>query len=51
MINVFQPSLGGEELEAVRRVFQSNWLGKGRLTGQFEEAFASHLGVPRKHLR
>jgi aminotransferase len=51
MINVFQPSLEAEELEAVRRVFQSNWLGKGALTGQFEEAFANHLGVPRQHLR
>lgn len=51
MINVFQPSLAEEELEAVRRVFQSNWLGKGRLTGEFEEAFAAHLGVPREHLR
>lgn len=51
MINVFQPALGVEELEAVRRVFQSNWLGKGRLTAEFEEAFAGHLGVPREHLR
>jgi dTDP-4-amino-4,6-dideoxygalactose transaminase len=51
MINVFQPSVGKEELEAVRRVFDSNWLGKGKLTGQFEEAFANHLGVPRKQLR
>jgi len=51
MINVFQPSLGVEELEAVRRVFESNWLGKGRLTGRFEEAFAAHLRVPREHLR
>ncbi len=51
MINVFQPSLGAEELEAVRRVFESNWLGKGRLTGKFEEAFAAHLDVPSGHLR
>ncbi|MFM7817269.1 MAG: DegT/DnrJ/EryC1/StrS family aminotransferase, partial [Verrucomicrobiota bacterium] len=48
---MFQPSLGVEELEAVRRVFESNWLGKGRLTGRFEEAFAAHLRVPREHLR
>jgi len=51
MINVFQPALGLEELEAVRRVFESNWLGKGRLTADFEGAFAGHLGVPREHLR
>lgn len=51
MINIDQPSLGAEELEAVRRVFESNWLGKGKLTAQFEDAFADHLGVPREHLR
>lgn len=51
MINVFQPSLGAEELEAVRRVFASNWPGKGKLTAQFEEAFANHLRVPRENLR
>ena len=51
MINVFQPALGLEELEAVRRVFESNWLGKGRLTADFEKAFAGHLGVPAEHLR
>ncbi|NQW46874.1 MAG: DegT/DnrJ/EryC1/StrS family aminotransferase, partial [Planctomycetes bacterium] len=51
MIHNCQPSLGAEELDAVRRVFQSNWLGKGRLTEEFEEAFAAHLDVPREHLR
>lgn len=51
MINLDQPSLGAEELEAVRRVFASNWLGKGKLTAQFEEEFANHLCVPREHLR
>ena len=51
MINLDQPSLGAEELEAVRRVFASNWLGKGKLTAQFEEEFANHLRVPREHLR
>lgn len=51
MINLDQPSLGAEELEAVRRVFASNWLGKGKLTAQFEQEFANHLRVPREHLR
>lgn len=45
MINVFQPSLGKEEAEAVAKVLESNWLGKGKLTAQFEENFAAHLGV------
>ena len=30
MINIYQPSLGEEEVSAVREVFQSNWLGYGR---------------------
>ncbi len=45
MINVFQPALGAEELEAVGRVFVSNWVGRGRLTEQFEQAFADYVGV------
>lgn len=43
MINVFQPSLGREELDAVAAVFASNWLGKGRNVQDFTEAFASSL--------
>lgn len=46
MINVFQPSLGEEELARIREVFASNWLGKGKLTDEFEAGFAAHLGVP-----
>ena len=46
MINVFQPTLGDPELEAVREVFASNWVGKGSRTVDFEAAFAAHLGVP-----
>jgi dTDP-4-amino-4,6-dideoxygalactose transaminase len=51
MINVFQPSLGQRELEAVARVFESNWIGKGRLTAEFEAQFADHLSVPRALVR
>ncbi|MER7759878.1 DegT/DnrJ/EryC1/StrS family aminotransferase [Streptomyces sp. NPDC097619] len=45
MINVFQPSLGEEELAAVAAVFESNWLGHGPRTKEFEAAFAAHVGV------
>ncbi|MDA3624725.1 DegT/DnrJ/EryC1/StrS family aminotransferase [Saccharopolyspora sp. WRP15-2] len=45
MINVFQPSLGTEELAAVSEVFESGWLGHGPRTKAFEAAFAEHLGV------
>lgn len=45
MINVFQPSVGAEELSAVGEVFESSWLGKGKRTAAFEADFAQHLGI------
>ncbi|PZG19359.1 DegT/DnrJ/EryC1/StrS family aminotransferase [Micromonospora craterilacus] len=51
MINVFQPTLGDEEVAAVREVFASGWLGRGRRTETFEAAFADHLGVPADEVR
>lgn len=51
MINVFQPTLSDDELEAVRQVFESNWLGKGRLTDRFESQFADYVDVNRSHVR
>ncbi|MFI6079959.1 DegT/DnrJ/EryC1/StrS family aminotransferase [Streptomyces sp. NPDC051217] len=45
MINVFQPSLGDEELQAIAEVFADNWLGHGPRTKKFEAEFAEHLGV------
>lgn len=45
MINVFQPSLGEEELSMLRQVFESNWLGRGKLCLDFEAAFAKFIGV------
>ncbi len=50
VINVFQPSLGLEELDAISEVFKSNWLGKGSKTNQFEQAFAHHLHVPPERI-
>jgi len=46
MINVFQPSLGSRELDAVGEVLFSNWVGKGKRTERFEAEFARHLNVP-----
>jgi dTDP-4-amino-4,6-dideoxygalactose transaminase len=51
LINVFQPSLGREELAALAGVFESNWIGKGALTEQFEAAFANYLAVDRPLVR
>ena len=43
MINVFQPSLGREELDALEQVFESNWIGKGKKVVEFEEKYAEHI--------
>jgi dTDP-4-amino-4,6-dideoxygalactose transaminase len=50
VINVFQPSLGPEELLAVRDVFQSGWIGRGPRTLAFEKAFAGFIGVDPDHV-
>jgi len=50
MINVFQPSLGEEELEVLREVFASNWIGKGKYNENFESGFANALGVAKEHI-
>ncbi len=44
MINVFQPTLGKEELDRLEQVFASNWIGKGKLVNEFEAIYAEHLG-------
>ncbi|MGW7282128.1 DegT/DnrJ/EryC1/StrS family aminotransferase [Streptomyces sp. NPDC054844] len=45
MINLFQPQVGKEELDAVAEVFDSHWLGHGPRTKAFEADFAAHIGV------
>lgn len=50
MINVFQPSLGEEEVEAVRKVFASNWIGRGEVSVQFEAEFAKHIGASHRQM-
>lgn len=44
MINIFQPTLGNEELQAVKEVFESNWIGKGPKTELFEKGLAKKIG-------
>ena len=43
MINMYQPSLGEEELKAIKEVFDSNWLGKGPKTEEFIKLFSEKL--------
>ena len=47
MINVYQPTLGKEELDALQEVFESNWLGKGKRVAEVEEKYAEHLGTSK----
>lgn len=50
MIDVFQPSLGREELERIAEVFESKWIGKGKLVSDFEEQYANHIKVGKEHV-
>ena len=50
MINVMQPTLGQEELDAIKEVFDSNWIGKGKLVTSFEKMYAEHLGTTHEHV-
>ncbi len=44
-IPVFRPAFGEEELQALREVFASHWLGQGPKSAQFEERFAHYVGA------
>jgi len=44
MISLFKPQVGKEELEAIKEVFESGWLGLGPKTAEFEDMFAKYIG-------
>jgi perosamine synthetase len=48
LIPVSRPSIGEEELAAVKKVFDSGWLGLGAQVLEFEQAFQKFLGA--KHV-
>jgi perosamine synthetase len=45
MIPVFRPSVGEEELLAIKEVLESKWLGLGPKTALFEERFKQYVGA------
>lgn len=47
MIPVQRPCIGEAELEAVRRVFDSRWLGMGSTVKEFEDGVSAFLGGPQ----
>lgn len=44
-IQVFEPSINERDISALEGVLRSNWIGRGKVTIEFEEAFAKHLCV------
>lgn len=45
VIQLFRPTLGEEEIQAVAEVLRSGWLGLGPKTEEFEKAFAAYIGA------
>jgi len=45
MIPIFRPWFGDEEVDAVREVLTSGWVGPGPKVETFEERFAAYIGV------
>jgi perosamine synthetase len=43
-VRLFKPSVGEEELNAIRGVFERAWLGLGPLVGQFEKEWSAYIG-------
>lgn len=49
MINIFEPSLGEDDLIAIKKVFNSKWIGKGEIVSLFEENFANELNSKKEN--
>lgn len=45
MIQVFKPSIGQAEIDAVAEVLRSGWIGLGPKTAEFERRFAQYIGT------
>lgn len=43
-IRLFKPSLGQEELNAIKEAFERSWVGLGPKVAEFEEAWAKFIG-------
>lgn len=45
VIPVARPSVGEEELEGVKKVFETHWLGMGSFVYEFEKMIEAYIGV------
>jgi len=45
MIQLFKPAVGKEELDEIKKCFDTGWLGLGPKTAEFEKRFADYIGV------
>lgn len=43
-IRLFKPSIGNEELENIKQVFEREWLGLGPMVSQFEKEWNAYVG-------
>jgi aminotransferase len=50
MINIFQPVINNSSIEELKKVFDSNWLGRGEFVSKFENKLSDFLSVEMSNL-
>ena len=50
MINIFQPEIPRSSLDMLSKVFESNWLGRGKLVADFELRLSEFLNAERQEI-
>ena len=44
-IRLFKPSLGNEEVQAIKKIFKRSWIGYGKEVKKFEESWSKYTGI------
>lgn len=44
-IRLFKPSVGTEEIKAIKKIFQRSWIGYGQEVKNFEKSWSKYIGV------
>lgn len=50
MINIFQPNITQESIHLLKNVFESNWLGRGKVVSEFESKLSAFLSIDKSKL-